>query len=333
MLHALPMLMLPRSPHLAGGRWCAVRQRGWSMSVRVSALVWKALLPKVNGPKGCSPHIEKLVLLKMADVANDDGGSIFPSRDRIAAECHIGKDAVSSAVDQLKSRGILELVHRSSGIHRRAAEYRINLSALRSLVPDGACIENNEPSMERNCHGKVIPTHETPIGRNQPLHETESAACIGRQFRHQPSLESPLEPSCSSKGEGTPDPSSKVPKAVETKGARLPDDWCPAEATRATLRDEGASVDLLRSEFRKFVDYWRSQPGAKARKADWDATFRNWVRRELENSQRRPNASAGHRGEARRQGWLDVGRSLATELFGDPQSASVNSDSEVIDHE
>jgi hypothetical protein len=49
-----------------------------------------------------------------------------------------------------------------------------------------------------------------------------------------------------------------------------------------------------------FCDYWHSAPGAKGRKRDWEATWRNWMRREHErrsrpgrpaaNGQRRPTA-------------------------------------------
>ena len=61
-----------------------------------------------------------------------------------------------------------------------------------------------------------------------------------------------------------------------TKGARLPEDWTPSPTTIASVASEH-DVDALAcvDEFR---DYWRGVPGAKGRKADWDATFRNRVR-------------------------------------------------------
>lgn len=40
-----------------------------------------------------------------------------------------------------------------------------------------------------------------------------------------------------------------------------------------------------------FFDYWIAQPGAKGRKLDWSATWRNWVRNE--KLQRVPRASPG----------------------------------------
>lgn len=32
--------------------------------------------------------------------------------------------------------------------------------------------------------------------------------------------------------------------------------------------------------FDEFRDYWIAQPGQKGVKTDWDATWRNWVRRQ-----------------------------------------------------
>jgi hypothetical protein len=37
-----------------------------------------------------------------------------------------------------------------------------------------------------------------------------------------------------------------------------------------------------------FRDYWLAQPGQKGVKADWDATFRNWLRNEAKYHSRRP---------------------------------------------
>jgi hypothetical protein len=74
-------------------------------------------------------------------------------------------------------------------------------------------------------------------------------------------------------------------KKKTDKGHRLPDGWWPSAETEAW-----AMVKLAWDEQRisyvteGFVDYWRSVPGAKGRKTDWDATWRNWARRENEKS-------------------------------------------------
>lgn len=62
------------------------------------------------------------------------------------------------------------------------------------------------------------------------------------------------------------------------RGHRLPDDWRPrpddlTEAMRRLGGPFAAEQELL-----KFHDYWKAQPGQRAVKLDWDATWRNWIR-------------------------------------------------------
>ena len=51
-------------------------------------------------------------------------------------------------------------------------------------------------------------------------------------------------------------------------------------------------VDPVR-EAAKFADYWRGVPGQKGVKRDWDATWRNWVRRAGDDQRNR----RGHRNQ------------------------------------
>ena len=89
-----------------------------------------------------------------------------------------------------------------------------------------------------------------------------------------------------------PVPSRPVPSRPEQtrasankRGTRLSPDFIPAEQTRATILAECPSVDLMREDA-KFVDYWAAQPNSKGIKVDWDATWRNWMRRAGETSTR-----------------------------------------------
>lgn len=77
-----------------------------------------------------------------------------------------------------------------------------------------------------------------------------------------------------------------APKGAETaRGSRLPDDWLPVANYVAS--DFGLSHEQHADELAKFLDYWRSVPGAKGRKTDWPATWRNWMRRASQNLQTR----------------------------------------------
>jgi hypothetical protein len=83
---------------------------------------------------------------------------------------------------------------------------------------------------------------------------------------------------------------SPQPKRVPRKrSTRLPEGWTPSDDMVAQMRTECPNVNQ-QSEYRKFVDYWRAQPGQKGVKADWEATYRNWIRKAAEYQ---PNNNKG----------------------------------------
>jgi hypothetical protein len=49
-------------------------------------------------------------------------------------------------------------------------------------------------------------------------------------------------------------------------------------ASRSVIEKEAPNVDY-KNEHATFVDYWIAQPGQKGVKSDWEATWRNWMRR------------------------------------------------------
>ena len=91
-------------------------------------------------------------------------------------------------------------------------------------------------------------------------------------------------------------PSVSIPKGTKQKsdprsrGCRLPEDWRPNDDGRRLavelLGNGGAHAELT-----KFLDFWQAKAGPNARKVDWDAAWRGWVRRSEENK-RGPPAGA-----------------------------------------
>ena len=65
------------------------------------------------------------------------------------------------------------------------------------------------------------------------------------------------------------------------RGSRLPDDWQIPDDwidwARKELREHDVALDLTR-EASRFRDYWTAQTGQRGVKANWFATWRNWVR-------------------------------------------------------
>lgn len=90
--------------------------------------------------------------------------------------------------------------------------------------------------------------------------------------------------------------------AGQVRGTRLPDDWTPPDDRLAGEMGMNAEDYLRQADI--FRDYWRAVPGAKGRKTDWPATWRNWLRRASENASRKtherhsPNAKFTARQDA-----------------------------------
>lgn len=88
------------------------------------------------------------------------------------------------------------------------------------------------------------------------------------------------------------DKSKPKSKAVGTATAsRLPADWHPSPDDLTFCAKERPDLSPLEVADR-FLDYWISVPGAKGRKIDWSATWRNWVRNENRGAKNGKNGSS-----------------------------------------
>ena len=95
-----------------------------------------------------------------------------------------------------------------------------------------------------------------------------------------------------------PDPT--IPKGIDKeevanatskkRGERLPAEWKPLQKTVDTIIEEYPALDYQR-EHKRFVDYWIAQPGQKGVKLDWEATWRNWMRRKGDEAGAKPSPS------------------------------------------
>lgn len=72
-------------------------------------------------------------------------------------------------------------------------------------------------------------------------------------------------------------------------GTRLPADWKPSADEIRFAMSEGYSEHAAWREAATYRDYWVAQPGAKGRKTDWPATWRNWIRRNSRNDRNSGN--------------------------------------------
>lgn len=94
------------------------------MSVHVASEVYKA---KLGSPT------RKAIALKLADHANDDGGSIRPSVERVARETENSARTVQRTLKDFVSEGLL-IVEKLGGMGPKSTtHYRFNLKALAAL--------------------------------------------------------------------------------------------------------------------------------------------------------------------------------------------------------
>ena len=73
--------------------------------------------------------------------------------------------------------------------------------------------------------------------------------------------------------------------APKKRATRLPDDWRPDREywEAAQLINKSITQEWFVATAHKFKDYWIAKSGKDATKADWLATWRNWIRRDVEN--------------------------------------------------
>lgn len=121
------------------------------MSIKVMASAWTAHIGSATA---------KIVLLKMADCAADDGSSCYPSIARLQSETELCERAVRSAIRKLEDDGFIKMVERGWG--SRASVYKIDLEKLASSQPEirhqMPTIGNDVPTIRHD----MLPRHQMP---------------------------------------------------------------------------------------------------------------------------------------------------------------------------
>jgi hypothetical protein len=106
----------------------------------------------------------------------------------------------------------------------------------------------------------------------------------------------------------------KPPKPTEKKAEALPDDWqLPLSWGEWALSEYPHwTRDVIRLEAEKFADHWRSKSGKESRRADWQATWRNWCRSDIAqrthatHARAQPISFAQQEEQARRKRWEEM---------------------------
>lgn len=123
------------------------------MSVHVSSPIWLVTMPSAAW---------KCIAVKIADCANDDGESIYPSVARIARETDSDAATVRRALAAFEEAGLVEVVSQTHGNrrYRSTTVRRIDLTKLALL----AAVDNRDGSFTPPSHCiKLVDTDETRV--------------------------------------------------------------------------------------------------------------------------------------------------------------------------
>ena len=143
--------------------------------------------------------------------------------------------------------------------------------------------------------------------KRQPKRERvdENSTERSRAFRQKKRQETPEDndatPSNATQHQETPrvekrreeEKTEEAPSAKSPRGTALPEAWTLPDDWKTWAEGARPDVDVL-TVADSFRDYWVAKPGKDGRKADWLATWRNWVRNQRSggNSARPPSAAA-----------------------------------------
>ncbi len=224
-------------------------------------LMVKAMQIKVGNP------LRKLVLLKLADNASDQG-ECWPSYQYIADQCEISKRSVMSHIDDLCQSGLLKKVFRKGPKGNSTNIYILTL-----------------PSA-----GDSLPSAGDSLG---------GSAGAAPRISH--SFEPVNEPNSLSGREGFMSEAAKRRIGISPGGEiPLPPMFKPNEEHIAMAREKGVSIE---TELLNFKDYHTARGTMLL---DWNSAFRVWIRNARVNPLTRKQRSEPETPHWNsREGWED----------------------------
>lgn len=266
------------------------------MAIEVMTWVWS---------HSQSRHGARLVLLAVADYMNSGHSWAWPSMAELADKTRLKERAIQVAIADLAKLGELE-VERGGG-PKGCNRYRV----LMTTTP----AENAPPQ-------KMHPAEDAPpqesrgaeseqVNVQDPAENAPLADSAGVQI----STSDPAENAPGTVKEPKPKNPPTGDSSARTHARRIPDDF---EVTPDMAEWARKNVPVLiaagrgMAETDRFIDHWHSAGGANARKRDWVAAWRNWMR-EAEDRLVARQGNAQNGSSVRRGGQAD---DLSTQKYG-----------------
>lgn len=246
------------------------------MSWRLQALV---------SERKCGSSTRRLLMLAMSARANDDGSGVYASVPTIAAWCEIDARSIRRILIDLRNDGLIILTGERKVSRGYINEWALVVDAIKALphIEDELQARREAATATPDTVSPLTPCQSghsvTPdrvsavssLAAQQPLTECQPSSNLTPDTVSTNSKNKPLS------SEATL-PQTSPRQVAEKRGSRLPTDWRPNDHLRGQCLGFGLESWQVDAVLVEFVDFWAGVAGARGRKLDWDATFRNRCR-------------------------------------------------------
>ena len=230
-------------------------------------------------------YVEFRIMMLLAKRADDDGTGAWPSLDNLAEQIRRSRRTAQRGLERLRDAGRIRLGDQSRIPDRIQANHRPKVwdivipGVTQDVIPDDPV--DVTPDVTPECAVGVTPDvvlGVTSDGTQKVLHSLRNEKVLVPARETEIDDDAPTEP-----------PASPKPKKATRKKKRetsLPDTWHPSDTHTKLARELGLSDAQARLQLDLFRDHARLND-RKTR--DWDAAFRNWLRKAIEYGLRPAN--------------------------------------------
>ena len=268
----------------------------------------RALTQAFNMPASIT-GTKRLVMFVIADSASSDTGHSFMGVEKIARYAGVKSRAAQYALRALERLGVITTAIQQGGLvgwddHTRPNLYVWQYDAVEALIAGGGAPDDPGDGGDDPVHdGAPGARRCTPPGARRctpPVHDgapnpsleppsSNFPSVVGgvsaRESARDPEpdddeiiIEEPDSPAAPEPRRGG-HPARRPPRQ---RGTRIPADFAITDSMAAWAAEKiPPGIDVL-EETQRFRDYWTAIPGARGVKLDWEATWRNWMRKAAE---------------------------------------------------
>ncbi len=215
---------------------------------------------------------ERLVMLSLADHA-DDEGSCYPSIARLCARTGMKERGVQVVLKRLAAKGFVSV---RIGEGRKGSNvYTVHPTPAPDAPRTGCTPQDMHPA----------PGAETPAPHvAEPPHGVH------------PNLQGTIKETSGG---------ARGARPARQKAERLSPEWLLPKLWGDWAVSQGMTAETARREAEKFRNYWVAK-SKDATKLDWEATWRNWVLKALEDQPHRPGGAPVQSLDSQRAKWRDI---------------------------